>query len=69
MQYLLTFDENCPSNMGKSQLVKNIQEFLNERELFLPSATFTDTKLTYKGADGQDCYATIKEVNDDFTNT
>lgn len=63
MKYLITFDENCPSNMGKSQLTDDIQTFLDERKDLLPSATFTPTKLTYDGGT-----AVIKSVPDDFDN-
>lgn len=63
MKYLLTFDENCPENMGKSQLTDDIQTFLDERKELLPNATSDGKKITYDGGT-----ATIKSVPDDFDN-
>lgn len=63
MKYLLTFDDGCPANMGKSQLTDNVKTFIEERADLLPDASFTKTKLTFTGGS-----ATIEEVKDDYTN-
>lgn len=64
MKYLLTFDKNCPGNMGKSQLTADVKQFVKEREALLPNAVITKTTLTC-----DTCTATIKEVADDYDNS
>jgi len=69
MKKLIEFTpEDCPSNMGASQLVDDVAAFVAEREAILPSAKVTATKLTFIKPDGTTGTATIKSVEDDHKN-
>ena len=63
-KFLLKFDENCPSNMGRSQLVDDVASFVKERESLLPNAVITATSLKC-----DTCAAKITKVADDYDNS
>lgn len=69
MKKLIEFkQEDCPGNMGASQLVDDVAAFVAEREAILPNAKVTATKLTFDKPDGTTGTATIKTVEDDYKN-
>lgn len=69
MKYLINFDENCPKNMGRSQLTDNIQRFIEERAYIIFDSELTKTSITFKDQEGNVVTGTIEYVSDDYDNS
>jgi hypothetical protein len=64
MKKLIYFNSpSKPENMGISQLVDDVNEFINERSKELPNAEIIDNTIKFDGG-----YAVFIEVPADFEN-
>jgi len=59
-----------PANMGQSQMVESngLNSFLEERKELLPNAKVVGNKLTFTKPDGEEGFAIITDVPDEFQN-
>lgn len=59
-----------PANMGQSQMVEESQltSFLEERKELLPDAKIVGNRLTFTKPDGEEGFAMVTDVPDDFQN-
>lgn len=60
--------QDTPTNMGQSQLVEDVNDFISERSEILKNAKIESNKLIFTKEDGTEGYAIITNVPDDFQN-
>lgn len=61
---------DVPANMGQSQMVEEseLNDFIESRKEFIPNAKIKGNKLTFTKPDGNEGFAIVTDVPDEFQN-